>query len=132
MTERQILDPDLEAMLIEKARAEEMSIVNLFGGGAIEQIDVVLAEALGNINDINTPPKDARKVTIEIVLKPMDEDRNGCAVGFKVGKKLAGPKPIVGTATMGVGPGARGVAFETRQRKLPFKDNVTQIRKESE
>lgn len=55
--------------------AIELNIQNLYGGGAVERLHGALQEALQNILDPNTPAKKARKVKLEISIKPIE--RNG-------------------------------------------------------
>lgn len=70
-----------------------LSIESLYGGGAVERLHGALQEALQNILDPNTPAKKARKVKLEVTIKP-NEHRNLAEVMISTSTTLAAPEPL--------------------------------------
>lgn len=65
-----------------------VSLATINGGAAIERFDHELKKIVANINDVNTDAKAARKVTLEVTIKPT-EDRTMCAYSIKVNGRPA-------------------------------------------
>lgn len=61
------------------------------GGAAVERVNVELAKAAANILDPNTPDKKARKVVLEVVIKPVT--REHCVIEISTKTTLASPIP---------------------------------------
>ena len=73
---------------------EKLSLANMFGGGAVEQVDYEMARVIENIGDINTTAGE-RTVTLKIKFKPVsDENRSAILFSFETSSKLAGMAPI--------------------------------------
>lgn len=70
-----------------------MDYHNLVGGAVAEHVDAKIKEVLENIEDINTPWKPKREITIKVVFAP-NEDRDRCQIGVAVTTKLPGFKPL--------------------------------------
>lgn len=70
-----------------------LTIESLYGGGAVERLHGALQEALQNILDPNTPAKKARKVKLEISIKP-NEQRNLADVMVSTSCTLCPPEPL--------------------------------------
>lgn len=67
--------------------------IETIGGGVIPELfERELEAVLENIDDPNTDPKQARKITIEITFSP-HESREMTAVTVKCNSKTAGVKP---------------------------------------
>ena len=73
--------------------AIELNIQNLYGGGAVERLHGALQEALQNILDPNTPAKKARKVKLEISIKP-NEHRNMAEMTIATSTTLCSPEAL--------------------------------------
>ena len=71
----------------------EPTLGTLAGGAAEELFDAALRAVLDNISDVNTDPKAARKIVIEIAFLPDEERRMGVAA-IKCSTKLAGMRPV--------------------------------------
>lgn len=70
--------------------------LNTFANGSLaEQMNNELQNIIDNIDDPNTNPTTARKLTVEIVIKP-NQRRNGANVQINTKSKLA---PIIPTET---------------------------------
>jgi len=82
-------------------KGEVLSLETLEGGGAVELVDNAIKDALENIHDINTT-LDARKVILEIVLKPLDENRGVIVHSVKCNKKFAGQATLRGSSNLNV------------------------------
>lgn len=71
--------------------------LNTIAGGALkEQFQECFSQVMDNLQDVNTPYKDAREINIKLKFK-QNEARNAVAVDIAVTKKLAGP---AGTQTV--------------------------------
>lgn len=69
---------------------QKFTLVDLDGGGAVELFDHALQEVLDNIQDPNTDPKKARKVVLEVTIKP-DKQRRAGSLTYRV---KAHPAPV--------------------------------------
>ena len=107
----------------------KLSITNMFGGGAVEQIDKELQKALDDISDINTT-LDRRVVTITIGLKPTP-DRTFVEFDFEPKAKLASTGKHTFSADLKMDTRGRTYAVDrVQQRKIPFNTNVTSMERE--
>jgi hypothetical protein len=108
-------------------KQKPVSMANMLGGAVIERGDLGLAEANENIKDPNTTLA-ARKVTITITLKPMDEHRHMIGYTVDVKTTLCGLAPMATTGMMSLDSRGRAVVTENNpdiyQPKLPGMDNV--------
>lgn len=73
----------------EKETIKQLELQKLAGGALQELFDNDLQKVLQNITDVNTSYKAARKLTLEIVFKPADEDREIVLVEAKTKTSLA-------------------------------------------
>ena len=75
---------------------ERLTLATLCGGAVQEKIDRALEKVARNILDPNTDPKKKRVITLKVVLKPDDEDREDVEVTADVNVTLA---PELGVTT---------------------------------
>ncbi len=75
---------------------KQLELQKLAGGALQELFDNDLQKILENIADVNTSYKAARKLTLELVFKPADEDREIVMVEAKTRTSTA---PVNGVAT---------------------------------
>lgn len=105
---------------------KEVTIESIANGAVTQQFDYALAKVLKNIEDPNTPAKDAREITIKIKLTP-DETRTTATAHVKVTEKLAGlistTSPLYITQENGR---LKALELKERQPEL-FGANVTSI-----
>jgi hypothetical protein len=73
----------------ENETVKQLELQKLAGGALQELFDNDLQKVLQNITDVNTSFKAARKLTLEIVFKPADEDREIVMVEAKTKTSLA-------------------------------------------
>ena len=99
---------------------EYVDIQTLGRGAAMELFNDGLNKALENILDPNTPPKQARTITLTVELKPTD-DRDVATATMNVKVKLASAKGVSTFIFIGREAG-RAVAMQrdTRQMDLPM------------
>lgn len=71
----------------------ELALESINNGAAIEIFTREMNSVLENISDVNTIPKEPRKVTIEFTLTP-NEDRTIAALEIKGKTKLAPLRPV--------------------------------------
>lgn len=65
----------------------------LTGGQLQEKFDHAFYNVMQNMQDVNTPYKDKRKITIDLVFE-QNEARDNVMVDVKVSEKLAGQSPV--------------------------------------
>jgi hypothetical protein len=70
-----------------------LTVKDMMKGGVMEQLHAALQGALQNIVDPNTPAKKARKVKLEITIKP-DEARAFGDVSAATSTTLCAPQPL--------------------------------------
>ncbi|MDX9789039.1 MAG: hypothetical protein RBT11_19850 [Desulfobacterales bacterium] len=125
------------AMTDERPKA---SLSNLFNGGAIEMFDNALAQAVENIEDINTSGTKPRKVILTLTLTPNKDDRSIIKHTLKVDKKIEEQEPVEGLMdTVIDGNGAHVVERAAKKQPLQLglslpddgegKDGVVPMRK---
>ena len=108
---------------------EELSLVNIQGGAAVEMFDRAMEKVFQNINDINTTLT-AREITLKVAFAP-SEDRSLVAINIVCPPpKLCGQEPQKLTADLRLDQRGRAIAYErqSRQQGLPF-TNVTEMKK---
>lgn len=86
---------ELKILIDTKADGKEMSIVNLDGGGAIEQFDLALKDVVENCNDVNRELRFKREVNLKLTLVPVNEGRTFVRVKYRVDTKLAQRVPLM-------------------------------------
>lgn len=116
---------DLVEFLTEKAKSDEMSVVNVKGGAAIELIDLEIDKVLRNIEDPNASGK-KRKVIFELEFDP-NEDRTVINIAINIKSVLAGPEPVKLAATISTVEGNRPVAKELDKQQNLFTGSVSPI-----
>lgn len=122
-----------------KNNQENTSLRTMGSGAAIERFDDELLKVLENILDPNTEATEARKITLEVTLKPNSE-RTTTAVNIVVKSKIS-PASAYPTVLF-IGQDEAGPrAFEYNSQQLTFNDfsqnenaneTVTQLRKNGE
>ena len=78
-----------------------VTLATLAGGALAERANRLLAEAVADCLDPNTPAEAVRQVAITISLKP-DEERRRCAVSTSVKAKSAGLRTITSELYIGI------------------------------
>lgn len=117
---------------------QQLSLVNLAGGAAVEKFDIELARVIRNLLDPNTTVK-PREITVKVKLAPANERRDQLAMRVEVTSKLGAHAPLDVGGFMGIQDG-RPVAFELVQKQLPMFDqpkdgdvtDITDYRKEAD
>lgn len=117
------MTPELMEYIKEKATAEQMSILNIKNGAALEMVDDELARVCQNISDINTS-FEPRKIILEIIMQPSKNDRSFIGIAVKASSKLCGPDPLTGTADIKQDYRGRAIAMERKPKQLEVFDNV--------
>lgn len=101
--------------------------LNTLAGGAVEErFNMALEEVLNNILDPNTDPGKARRIQLNVTLKP-HEDRSFSVVEFGVKTTLQPPKPVKTGLIIDTDGKGRAVAAEY-SRQIPgqgFIDETT-------
>ena len=77
-------------------KEERLTLATLFGGELQEQADCCLARIGDNIMDPNTDPEKKRSLTIKLIFKPIEGDREDVAVAYETSVSLA---PEMGGST---------------------------------
>lgn len=80
----------------EESRYQDTTIDTIAEGAVPEVFQEHLKRVLGNIDDINTPAKAKRQITIEVIFAP-DASRTAVEVAVNVKSKLAGTHKAEGT-----------------------------------
>lgn len=100
----------------------EVSLMHIANGAVIEKVDKAIREALADINDVNKPMDQLRKVILEIELKPEkqkdEQGRHGISVINKVKTKLADRHSTDTLVVMGEMPDGSLVAKESYQTNI--------------
>lgn len=113
--------------ILDKLCDDQISILNIEGGAAIEMFDRALAKVMGNVADINTKLKIKRTIVLKVNIIPMDENRDLIDYELDCDMKLANQHTVVGKADVRAVPGKGFVAIRRDpQSQLPI-DNVTPI-----
>ncbi len=99
--------------------------LDTIGGGALSELFAAeLSRILDNIADVNTDPKTARKITIEVVVKP-NATRDELATSLKCSSKLAGIMTVETRLYVGR-RGGKIVAIENDPKQPGMFDDATQ------
>ena len=69
---------------------DELSLLTLMGGLAVERFDDELTKVLENIIDPNTKPDATRSITLKVTMKP-NKNRGLSDMILEVGSKIANP-----------------------------------------
>jgi hypothetical protein len=88
-----------------------VSLETLGQGAAVERFNLALQDALDNIQDVNTPAKTKRVVTLKATIAP-SEDRDIGNIMVDVSTKLAPIKPFDVRVFMGRDKEGKGRATE--------------------
>jgi hypothetical protein len=110
-----------------------VTLETLNSGAVIELFESEWQKLLNNIQDPNTKPDAARKVKIEIAVKPA-KDRRNASTSVSVTANLAPTVPHEASIVIGVENGeVQAYTFDPRQKSLDFDegDNITQFTKEA-
>lgn len=86
-----------------------LKIETLYGGGAVERLQEEIQRVIANICDQNTPAKKARKIKLELVIKP-NEQRNMAEVIVNTSSTLCPPEPLETSIYIGNDPKTGEVA----------------------
>lgn len=96
----------------------EVSLVNLGNGAAVELFTEELGKVLQNIADPNTPWKETRVIDLRVKVTPSSEERSGAFVEISAGSKLAHNKPFATHVLVGI-DGQEIKAYENAPAKQP-------------
>jgi hypothetical protein len=110
-----------------------VTLETLNSGAVIELFESEWQKLINNIQDPNTKPDAARKVKIEISVKPA-KDRRNASTSVSVTAALAPTVPHEASIVIGVENGeVQAYTFDPHQKNLDFDadDNVTQFNKEA-
>ena len=121
---------------------KSVSLAELCGGEAVELFNRRLAEVMSNIMDPNTPAKTTRKITLELTLKPNENDREIINTSVNVKTSPSAPKALEGRMFAGItskgdvvfteeNPRQQNLFPEEANQEIEQRDNVTPIRKEA-
>ena len=77
-------------------RREKLTLATIGGGAVQERVDRALEKVARNIMDPNTDPKKKRMITLKIIMKPDEDDREDVEVSAEVQVSLA---PEMGVST---------------------------------
>ena len=107
----------------------KLTVETLYNGGVAERLMEELRKALDNISDPNTPAKKARKVKLEMSIKP-NEGRNLAEVTVATSSTLCAPEPIETTISIGKDPrtgelGAEEILPGENPEQQTFPDTMT-------
>ncbi len=95
----------------------KVTIENLAGGAALEQVNHVLGKAWENVFDPNTDPEAKRKVVLEVEIEPT-ENRDSAAITFKVKANLPGPVGVTSLVFMAEDTEGKPVALTRDIRQM--------------
>lgn len=98
---------------------DKIKIASLARGALEERAAEELQKVLENIADPNTDWKKVRKVTIELALKPMDEERDRIALAIKTKSSVQPYKPISTQLFMGIDGRGNVIAEEYSKGAIP-------------
>ncbi|WP_420239233.1 hypothetical protein ACOBR2_06535 [Telmatobacter bradus] len=107
-------------MMEKNAASEELipiNIGNINEGAMVQGFEIELQKALDNIADLNTPATAARRVTLELVLKP-HSDRVKIETEFKCSCKLAAIETHKSEIFLGCTDGGTLIAFDRDPRQM--------------
>ena len=118
-----------------KTEDQELSLLNLMGGAAIERFDREFTKVVKNVMDPNTDPKAARTVTLTVTVKPNDDRQIGNLI-IDCKAKVASARSLKTAIAMGT-EGARAVAREitfptTKSIEFPNVSSIDEKRKEQQ
>lgn len=98
---------------------EKLTLATLYGGAAIEAVDVELQNVVDNIIDVNSEAEKIREVNLKIKIKP-NKERNLGSVVFQASSKLAACEPLETAILIDKDPSGQGVAYEHYSRQDEF------------
>lgn len=108
----------------DKMSLKKVNLQNIGNGVVGELFDREMQAVLKNIEDINTPAVEARKISIEIAIKPT-EDRDMGMVTVKCQSKLAKVKPAVSAIFVGKEGGKlHAYSSDPKQEEMQFGKNT--------
>lgn len=96
---------------------DNLSLLNLARGGAIEQFDLELKRVLDNILDPNTG-EGAREIMLKVKIKPEGRDRDLCSVAVGCASKLQPVMPVATRIFVGRDPVHGAVAMEHNPQQM--------------
>lgn len=79
---------------------EELSVMSIDGGRAIQAVDYQLKKVIDNCLDVNTDPKTKRTVTLKITISPT-ADRTKAEITYEATPKFASDAAGADTLTFG-------------------------------
>ncbi len=96
---------------------DKLNIANIARGSLLERADIEIDTVLRNIMDKNTDYKKARKVTLELEFKAMDETRENVAVSLKAKSSVQPYNPVITQIFVGQDGAGQVVAEEYIRNK---------------
>lgn len=116
-----------------ESNKEQMSLINIKGGVAVELFDFEFQNVLKNIIDPNTNAEAVREITLKVKIKP-DKERNFGPISIQAVAKLAPAAPVTTQAFFGMERG-KAVAHEYNPKQGDLFEKPTElaaVRKEGE
>ena len=104
----------------------QLNVKNLASGGLIERIHEEIERAIANICDPNTPAKKARKVKMEMTIKP-NEARNLADVSVVVSSTLCPAEAIETSIYIGADANGSVDASEVVSGENPMQHMLPEI-----
>lgn len=99
---------------MSKMEKDPITLSQMMGGAIIEAVDHEIANALANIQDVNTSPTAARAVTLKLKIKP-NKERNIAEMTFQTSASLAPVEALETSILIDRNNAGQPVAFELRQ-----------------
>ena len=109
---------------------QKIDLENLGGGAAKELFQRELERVIKNIEDINTPAKEAREINLKVIFKPNDQ-RDAGIVELKCTSKLSGTRAETVPMLM-IKENGKEVMYQQvyKQAALDFDDYVVPLKGE--
>lgn len=97
---------------------DTIKLDTLAGGAVAEKFNLELEKVLANCMDPNTDFKKARKITLNVTIKP-NEERDETGVQFEVKSTIAPSKPVETRMIIGLDEDLKVQAAEYQKGQLP-------------
>ena len=115
--------------------ADQLSLINLGGGAAVEKFQIELNRVLENLMDPNTGDG-KREITLKVEFRP-SRDRDACNLRVSCSSKLAAYEMFESKAYMGLGRSGKAEIYESNPAQLGLFEppaetaaNVLEMKKE--
>jgi len=109
---------------------DKLNIASVAKGALMERADVEIENVLKNILDKNTDWKKARKVTLELEFKSMDDTRESVQLGLKAKSSVSPYTPVLTQLFLGKDNNGQVIAEEYAKHTIPGQTAI-QVDKET-